>query len=73
MVLDEHILQSFEEEEEDRKDIQFLPNSGFRSTVLRVRNQAEERTRLQEPICSDVEISSYTDVPSDAISFFTIC
>lgn len=30
MALDEHILQNFEEEEADRKDIQFLHNNGFR-------------------------------------------
>lgn len=38
MVLDEHILQSLEEGEEDHKGIQFLPNNGFRLSVLRVLN-----------------------------------
>lgn len=29
------------------------------------------RTRLKEPICSDIKVSSYTNVPSDAMSFLS--
>lgn len=38
MALDEHILQSLEAVMEDHKGIQFLPNNGFRLSILRVLN-----------------------------------